>query len=195
MNTAKKEDRRVRYTKLAIRESFLGLLREKPIEKISVTEICKRADINRGTFYSHYADPFDLKIQLERELCDAFAEAKERLGVKRLAAADIFGVLKENQELCGVFYGPHGDSKAMQSIIFEYSGGYVEELLRDRPALLETHLSCLREMLVAATSTMLKFWYERNMKEDPELMARALKSFCDGGTLEFVRRIEEQGLT
>ena len=60
MNAMKKEDRRVRYTKLAIRESFLALLSEKPIEKISVTEICKRADINRGTFYSHYDDIYSV---------------------------------------------------------------------------------------------------------------------------------------
>ena len=46
----KKEDRRVRYTKQAIRDGFLTLLSRKPIEKISVTEICREADINRGTF-------------------------------------------------------------------------------------------------------------------------------------------------
>lgn len=192
MNAMKKEDRRVRYTKLAIRESFLALLSEKPIEKISVTEICKRADINRGTFYSHYADPFDLKHQLELELTNAFAESRAALGVKRLSAVDIFRVLKENRELCGVFYGPHGDSKAMRSIIFEYSGGYVEDLLHDCPALPEAHLRCLREMLVSATSTMLKYWYEHEMKGDPEIMAKALKSFCDGGALSFVQQIESQ---
>lgn len=63
METAKpkKEDRRVRYTKQAIRDGFLRLLAEKPIEKISVTEICREADINRGTFYAHYSDPYELK--------------------------------------------------------------------------------------------------------------------------------------
>ena len=52
MSSPKKTDRRVKYTKQAIRDSFLKLLSEKPIEKISVTEICREAEINRGTFYS-----------------------------------------------------------------------------------------------------------------------------------------------
>ena len=62
----KKEDRRVRYTKQAIRDGFLRLLAEKPIEKISVTEICREADINRGTFYAHYSDPYVLCKPLRR---------------------------------------------------------------------------------------------------------------------------------
>ena len=67
-----KIDRRVRYTKEAIRESFFALLEQKPVEKISVTEICRGADINRGTFYSHYTDPFDLRRSLADELVQDF---------------------------------------------------------------------------------------------------------------------------
>ena len=55
-----KGDRRVRYTKMVIRESFLDLLQTKDISQISIKEICEKADINRATFYSHYQDPYDL---------------------------------------------------------------------------------------------------------------------------------------
>ena len=66
MSSPKKTDRRVKYTKQAIRDSFLKLLSEKPIEKISVTEICREAEINRGTFYSHYTNPYDLSERADR---------------------------------------------------------------------------------------------------------------------------------
>ena len=46
------ENRKTQYTKSVIRESFLSLLREKPVEKITVTELCAKADINRSTFYA-----------------------------------------------------------------------------------------------------------------------------------------------
>ena len=46
----KKQDARVRYTKMMIRNSLLELLRTKPIAKITVTEICEMAGINRATF-------------------------------------------------------------------------------------------------------------------------------------------------
>ena len=51
-----------------IRSSFIELLREKPVAKISVTELCERAGINRATFYAHYADPSDLLRSIEDEI-------------------------------------------------------------------------------------------------------------------------------
>lgn len=48
------------YSKKRIEETFLLLLRKKPIERISVTELCEKAGINRSTFYAHYIDIYDL---------------------------------------------------------------------------------------------------------------------------------------
>ena len=45
----KKIDRRVRYTKMVLRESLLELMKTKPVVKITTTELCKHADINRNT--------------------------------------------------------------------------------------------------------------------------------------------------
>ena len=63
-----KKDRRIRYTKAALRQSLLELLEEKPLSGISVKAICERADINRSTFYDHYTDQYDLLHQLEQEI-------------------------------------------------------------------------------------------------------------------------------
>ncbi len=54
------EDRRTKYTRNAIRDAMMELLKTKPFSKISVTEICRLADINRGTFYIHYYDVDDV---------------------------------------------------------------------------------------------------------------------------------------
>ena len=48
---AKKQDRRTRYTRQTIKDTFLELLKQKSFTKITVTEVCKNAEINRGTFY------------------------------------------------------------------------------------------------------------------------------------------------
>ena len=55
-----KSDRRVQYTRRALQESLVSLMREKPLQKISVKEICARADINRSTFYVHFGSPEDV---------------------------------------------------------------------------------------------------------------------------------------
>lgn len=50
----KTEYRSSQRSKLLIRNALVSLMREKPFDKISITDIVKRADINRGTFYAHY---------------------------------------------------------------------------------------------------------------------------------------------
>lgn len=62
-----KEDRRTRYTRQVIKEAFLKLLEEKEYPKITVTEICRLAEINRGTFYLHYYDTADVLDDLLSE--------------------------------------------------------------------------------------------------------------------------------
>lgn len=56
----KKEDLRVRKTKRNIKKTLDALLQMKPLDKISVTEIARTAEINKGTFYLHYNDIYDL---------------------------------------------------------------------------------------------------------------------------------------
>ena len=64
----KKPDRRIRYTKMVIKQALFKLMKDNPINKITVTEICESAEINRGTFYTYYTDPYDLMAQIENEL-------------------------------------------------------------------------------------------------------------------------------
>ncbi len=53
-------DRRTKYTRKVIRDALMELLKTKPYAKITVTEICRLAEINRGTFYIHYYDVDDV---------------------------------------------------------------------------------------------------------------------------------------
>lgn len=65
-----KTDARVRYTKLTIRNAFLDLLKKYPVEQITVSEICRIAEINRATFYRYYENPYDLLSAQENEMFD-----------------------------------------------------------------------------------------------------------------------------
>ncbi len=61
-------DLRIKKTKRSIIDAFLELRAKKPLEKITVKELCERAEINKSTFYCHYTDIFDLQDQLETEV-------------------------------------------------------------------------------------------------------------------------------
>lgn len=109
-------DHRVRVTKMLIRRAFTSLLRQKPIQSISIKELCESAGINRGTFYSHYADIYDLLQQLEDEMMKDFQQALKpllELEGRELTplkiTTGIFQCLKENVDVCTVTLGPYGD--------------------------------------------------------------------------------------
>ena len=100
----KKSDARVRYTKRVLKESFLSLLCKKPINKITVKEVCERAELNRATFYSHYSDCFDLLEKIEQEILKAFKEALcliEGFDVSALISA-IYKIVEQHENACRV---------------------------------------------------------------------------------------------
>lgn len=55
-----KTDLRVVKTKKALQNAFVETLSKKPFTKITVDEVCKKANVNRMTFYNHYQDKYDL---------------------------------------------------------------------------------------------------------------------------------------
>jgi AcrR family transcriptional regulator len=55
-----KEDLRVIKTRNLLYSTLVDLLKDKPFEEIKVSDICDKALINRSTFYSHYADKYEL---------------------------------------------------------------------------------------------------------------------------------------
>ena len=68
-------DRRIERTRNSIKDAFLELRSKRDIEKISVKELCERANINKSTFYTHYQDIYELSEQLEKQVaCDILKE-------------------------------------------------------------------------------------------------------------------------
>lgn len=68
-------DLRIIKTKKALQEAILNLLENKKLENISITEICKEANINRGTFYLHYNQIEDILVEFFEELMKDLSEA------------------------------------------------------------------------------------------------------------------------
>lgn len=58
-------NRRVQFTKTALRDAMIELITEKPLTSITVKDVCARADINRSTFYLHYKDVDSLLVEVE----------------------------------------------------------------------------------------------------------------------------------
>lgn len=63
-----KNNRRAQYTRRQLKDALIRLLEHNSLAAITVTELCQEADVNRGTFYLHYASPAELFADIERDL-------------------------------------------------------------------------------------------------------------------------------
>ena len=111
MKEEKKEetiDRRIRKTRRLLRECLTALLKEKKVQDITVREIADMADINRGTFYLHYKDVFDLMEQIEngllKELEDMLNhhQAQDLLSRPSLIFAELYPLVQDNADIVSI---------------------------------------------------------------------------------------------
>ncbi len=107
-------DRRTKYTKSVIRQALFDLMEDNPVNKITVTDICKEADINRSTFYAYYEDVNELLSAIQNEL---FENVVLSLSTENWFD-ELLRLVDENRDLCKVLIGPHGDSSFLRQLIY-----------------------------------------------------------------------------
>lgn len=110
-------DRRIRRTKSHLKESLLKLLTTKDIKHITISELTELADINRGTFYLHYKDVYDMLDKIENELIEEFTTVvnnhveafNEPFDLEPLFC-DIFCFVQKHSKLSLILLGDNFDS-------------------------------------------------------------------------------------
>ena len=101
----KKEYRSAIRSRRFIRQAFFELLREKTFEKITVTDIVNRADINRSTFYAHYADVRGLMEENQNEFVERALSVVKEMDFLELIRSPVpflkklIEIANENREL------------------------------------------------------------------------------------------------
>ena len=128
MNT--KNNQRTRLSKILLKNALMDLLSEKgSVTKISVRELCERADLNRSTFNAHYSEPTELLEEVEAELLDATREHLQKIGAENDIGAHRYLLsflmyIKENDKPFRTLLIDAGDpefrSKFMQQSIIQF---------------------------------------------------------------------------
>lgn len=183
-------DRRVKYTRMALKESLLALLQDRPISRITIKAICEGADINRATYYAHYADQYDQLNQIELDFIDGINTFLDSLSTAADALAVIERIIDyvyENQALCRTLLSPNGD------IGFEAK---VEQLVRDRvcaawhiaPPDPGTFLDFTYTYIVNGGVGVIKKWIcGEQARQSPREMAEYINGLCYKGLQELIR--------
>lgn len=187
-------DRRAIRTRKVIRNALAELMEEKGFNNISITDITTKADINRGTFYLHYHDKYDLLAKIEEEV---MTELQYRIKMDDLYDSfdidstnyidsikkpipfivKLFEYFKENSTFMKAILGPNGDpnfqnniKQLMETNIFE------KQLIK---AFKKENLLVPKEYffsyVVSAHIGVLQQWLGSGMKESPTEMALILE--------------------
>ena len=181
-----KEDRRVRLTKQAIRESLIELMQEYPIAKISVKMICDTADINRSTFYAHYKDQNDLLDKMQQEAAQGFKNhvfATNFIQQEKSAVPIIIKVLeycKENRALFQVILGEHGDTTFQRELMLLAQEKTIDEIREDERLDART-AKYLELFVISGILSMIRSWLEGGCVDEPAELARLMTQFLYEG--------------
>jgi len=181
--TKPKTNRRVRYTQMVIRQSFLELLETRPIEKITVTDICAKADINRGTFYAHYADPYDLLARIEQELLDKIARSLTGVSVatSRAVIRELLTVIREDPGLCRSLFSEFGDKAFLKKILDlgrDKTMEYWRAGAKDVPL---AKLEWVYAFSAYGSMAVIQQWLQSGMRESPDELAQFMDQLTRHG--------------
>ena len=97
-------------TKEDIKEALIQLLSEERFDTISISKLCKRARINRGTFYLHYQDKYQMVDSLKNDIISQLSsysmfEAENEYPKKLMIAK--FHILRANERLINALTKSH----------------------------------------------------------------------------------------
>lgn len=179
-----KDNRRSQYTRTALRRALLMLMLKKPVDKITVKELCDEADINRGTFYVHYASPEQLLAQVENEFyLDLLAEVtsfREADDVERIFV-DALRALYERRELASALFGPNGDREFLNRVVRVAHDICIVQWSGVSPETGRELLEKLYSFIAFGVAHLLQDWLASGAKDSPERMAAILTDFCNFG--------------
>lgn len=174
-------DARVRYTKKVIHDTLLSLLREKSVKQITVTELCRLAEINRATFYKHYLDVYDLLEQIEAGALEHIQETARQMreGNAGLHFVNLLEHVRKYHEQYAVIGSDHGDPHFAQKIsacLFEETR---ESIFRRLPIMQDEQKQIVCCFLEGGGSNVLQHWIQDGMKQEPSILARLIFDLSD----------------
>ncbi len=180
-------DRRVRKTRRQLRECLITLLKEKKVQDITVRELTDMADLNRGTFYLHYKDVFDLLEKTEAELQEDFNQLvckHDAVDLKQRPSVifnEIYSLVYDNADLIEILQGENGDlnfvNRQKQLIRENCLKDWMEVFRSGNAAAFDAFFS----FIVSGCIGLVQYWLQTGLKETPEQMAKLTEHIITKG--------------
>lgn len=181
------------YTKNLIRDVFIEMLNEKPLAKVTVTDIAKKCDINRNTFYYHYQDIYEILSEIfQKELKKVIEEYNDTLSWEEsfLLAAEF--ALENKKAVYHIYNSIRREE--LEDYIYQVSGNimtrYVHKKSEEIPAS-KGDKKLIATFYQSALTEMVLRWIQDGMEEDPYKIIKRIGQLFNGNiTLSLKRSME-----
>jgi AcrR family transcriptional regulator len=172
----KTTDRRVRKTRDKLRQILIDMLKKRDLKDISVLELAHQADVNRGTFYLHYKDIYDLFEQIENDIIQDFANlisARDltSTGIREHLLLSAFQFLEANVEVIDVILRVDETKflDGMLKVIKPRTDGQWRQFFPiGSPYLFEYYYT----FITSACIGLFRQWFYLGRQESPDFMAK-----------------------
>jgi AcrR family transcriptional regulator len=180
-----KMDRRKKYTRMVLKESLLKLLRDKSISSITIKEICETADINRSTFYAHYANQYELLESIEEEFIEDLVATLGRFNFSKEDEAlqmteKLFEYIAEKNTICQTLLSENTDMYFLKKGMMITHEFIFKNWITDSGIDQETY-EYINIFMVSGSIHVIKNWVENGMQKTPAEMAGILHNFINRG--------------
>lgn len=183
------KDKRVIRTKALLIRSLSALMKQKNIKDITVKELCEYADINRGTFYLHYKDIYDMLDSIEQELSEKFLQIFQKYNSETNEDfpyplfLEIFKLVDDNAELFRVLIGPNGDISFIMKIFKLYNIHCLQSEFNKLSPQFSMDQVYYSNFILYGCVGLIEQWLSRDTKESPEKMAELITKLVSTGVL------------
>ncbi len=170
-----KQDLRVRHTKQLLKNALLQILQVKTIDKVTVTELCKTAHINRNTFYSHYRSPGDLLDEIEQNFASKILQAVEepyRQGDYAVMLQKVCQTVFEDRGLAQILTNESRSGKFLNDIIHKFHSIMVDCWSGSNVP--QEKLDTLYRYGVGGSFALLRNWVNTGFVPTPDAMAEEM---------------------
>ncbi len=183
-------DKRIKKTKQAITEAYFSLLSEHKDGKVTISEIARKADIDRKTFYLHYQDTDDIIKEFCKEKVFQYIEKLDYINnaPRTFSVAQLFEILNsiisENVEILAII-SKRKENNSFFQVIKEILYEAVWFNLREPLGLPDTELTVYTEFYISAIIAVYQLWVQEKLPITIENLSQMVTNASLKG-LEFI---------
>ncbi len=184
------DPKKVQETKRRLRDAFFSIYKEKRIDKIGIREITDKAGFNRGTFYIHYRDIYDLLEQTEDELIRVLSLFADNIMSAVFHGGDIQNAMPPKAffdqygTYMKVLVGPNGDPsfverlrKFIKELFFREAKDQITDMKQ---------AEYVFEYISSAQLGLLTYWFQKDMEMPAPQLAKMIQTLMTYGPMKLL---------